>query len=98
MRFEWDEGKNRRNLAKHHISFETAQLVFEDRRVHVQEDRVVAGEERWQALGLIGGIVVVLVVHTYREEDGEEVIRIISARKAAAPERRAYDAGNESPS
>ena len=95
MRFEWDEGKNRRNLAKHHLSFETAQLVFEDPRIHVQEDRVVAGEERWQALGLIGGMVVVLVVHTYREEDGEEMIRIISARKAAAPERRAYDEGNQ---
>jgi uncharacterized protein len=98
MRFEWDEGKNRRNLAKHPVSFGTAQLVFDDPRIHVQEDRAVAGEERWQALGLIGGTVVVLVVHTYREEDGEEVIRIISARKAAAPERRAYDEANESPS
>jgi uncharacterized DUF497 family protein len=98
MRFEWDEGKNRRNLAKHHISFETAQLVFEDPCIRIQEDRVVTGEERWQALGLIGGIIVVLVVHTYREEDGEEVIRIISARKAATPERRAYDEANESAS
>ena len=91
MRFEWDEGKSGRNLAKHRISFETASLVFEDPHVLVREDRVVGGEERWQALGLIGGTVAVLVVHTHREEDGEEVVRIISARKAAAPERKEYE-------
>ena len=44
MRFEWDEEKNRRNLAKHRISFQTAKLVFEDPNVHIQEDRVVEGE------------------------------------------------------
>jgi uncharacterized DUF497 family protein len=36
---------------------------------------------------------VVLVAHTYWEEDGEDVIRIISARKATTPERRAYEEG-----
>ena len=30
MPFEWDEGKNRRNVAKHKISLETASLVFDD--------------------------------------------------------------------
>jgi hypothetical protein len=95
MRFEWDEAKNGRNLAKHRISFETASLVFEDPHMLVREDRVVEGEERWQALGLIGGAVIVLVVYTYREENGEEVVRIISARKAAGPERKAYEEGYE---
>jgi uncharacterized DUF497 family protein len=90
MRFEWDEEKNRRNLAKHRISFQTAKLVFEDPNVHIQE-RVVEGEERWKALGLIGGILVVLVVHTRSEEGGEDVVRIISARKAAPTERSAHD-------
>jgi hypothetical protein len=91
MRFQWDEVKSDRNLAKHRISFETASLVFEDPHVLVREDRVVDVEERWQALGLIGGVVIVLVAHTYHEEDGEEVVRLISARKAAASERKAYE-------
>ena len=91
MRFQWDEVRSGRNLAKHRISFETANLVFEDPHVLVREDRVVDGEERWQALGLIGGVVIVLVAHTYHEEDGEEVVRLISARKAAASERKAYE-------
>lgn len=86
MRFQWDEVKSGRNLAKHRIS-----LVFEDPHVLVREDRVVDGEERWQALGLIGGVVIVVVAHTYHEEDGEEVVRLISARKAAASERKAYE-------
>jgi len=91
MRFTWDEDKNRRNLAKHKISFETARLVFED-PFHVSRlDRDVEGEERWQTMGLIGSVVVVLVAHTYREEEDEAVIRIISARRATPHERRYYE-------
>ena len=89
MRFEWDEGKNRRNLAKHKVSFETASLVFEDPRALSVQDRVVEGEERWQTVGMVSGTVLV-VAHTYREEAGDEVTRLISARKAIAHERRAY--------
>ena len=73
MRFLWDEAKNR---AKHKVSFETARLVFEDPFALSILDRIVDGEERWQTLGLAGGAVVLLVAHTYREEGGEEVIRI----------------------
>jgi uncharacterized DUF497 family protein len=91
MRFEWNEVKSSRNLAKHRISFETASLVFQDLHVLIREDRVIEREERWKALGLIGGVVIVLVVHTYRERGGEEVVRIVSARKAAAAERKAYE-------
>jgi len=91
MRFTWDEDKNRRNLAKHKISFETASLVFDD-PFHVSRlERVVEGEERWQTMGLIGAAVIVLVAHTYGEEEDETVIRIISARKATSHERRHYD-------
>ena len=96
MRFEWDEVKNRRNLAKHRISLETAKLVFEDPHALSIQDRAVAGEDRWQTLGIVGGVVVVLVAHTYREENGEEVIRLISARKATPLERRAHEKNYES--
>ena len=95
MRFEWDETKNRRNVAKHKVSFETAQLVFEDPNALSTQDRVINGEELWQTLGIIGDGIVVLVAHTYGEEQGEEVIRIISARKATARERQAYETGHK---
>ena len=91
MRFVWDEGKSRRNLAKHKISFETALLVFEDPYAISSPDRIVDGEERWLTLGLASGIVVLVVAHTYGEKDGEEMIRLISARRATPLDRRIYD-------
>ena len=95
MRFEWDEAKNRHNLAKHRISFETATLVFDDSHALSFQDLIVDGEERWQAFGMIGGLIV-MVAHTFWEEDGEEVIRLISARKATSGERRIYEAHKKS--
>ena len=91
MRFDWDEDKNRRNLTKHTVSFETATAVFDDPHLVSLFDREVDGEERWQSLGLIDGMIIVLVVHTYREAQGDEVIWIISARKATPTERRWYE-------
>ncbi len=89
MRFEWDEDKSRRNLAKHKVSFKTASLVFDDPQALTIQDREVEGEERWSTVGMVFGAVL-LVAHTYRDEAGDEVIRLISARKAIARERRAY--------
>ena len=94
IRFEWDEVKSRANLAKHKISFETAALVFDDPYQRSNLERIVDGEQRWQTLGMIGGGTFVLVAHTYREEAGEEVIRMISAWKATSTERRAYEEAN----
>jgi uncharacterized protein len=90
MRFEWNEIKNRHNIRKHKISFETAKLVFDDPFQRSIRDRIVDGEERWQTLGMMKGLIVV-VAHTYREEDGDLIIRIISARKATSAERRGYE-------
>ena len=56
-------------------------------------DRFEGGEQRWQTFGLVGGTVVLLVAHTFREENGEEVIRIISARKAKKQECKHYAEG-----
>lgn len=91
MRFEWDESKNRRNLAKHGIDFNPASLVFADPNAVTRLDRIEKGEERWHTMGLSAGIVVILVVYTVREEEDNEIIRIISARKATPQERKAYD-------
>ena len=90
-RFEWDESKNRRNLAKHGISFATAILIFEDPHVVSEFDRVVDGEQRWLSVGAVGGVAIVVVAHTVRLEGAaEEVIRVISARKATPGERDRY--------
>lgn len=91
MRFIWDGKKSRWNLAKHKVSFETAMLVFDDPLAISRPDRIEGGEQRWQTLGRAGGIVVLLVAHTCDEKDGEEVIRLISARKATPHERRMYE-------
>ena len=94
MRFDWDEKKNASNLRKHGIDFNTASLVFDDPMYLPTQDREVDGEERWQTIGRADGIVLLLVVHTIEgEDDEEELVRIISARKADAHERRRYEYG-----
>jgi uncharacterized protein len=92
VRFEWEANKDRSNKAKHGIDLATATRVFQDPNLILIEDRLGEdGEQRWHALGLAGGIQLLVVVHVYREaEDGEEIIRIISARKASERESRRY--------
>lgn len=90
MVFVWHEVKNRQNQRKHHVSFELAVRVFDDASAVSFVERVVDGEERWHTIGLVGGIVVLLVVHTVEEANGEESIRIISARKADPGECNIY--------
>src|SRR5580704_14232548 len=94
MQFEWDKNKNRLNKRKHGLSFETASFVFQDPLLlSVPDDRY--DEERWQSLGLIQGILV-YVAHTMGEdENGEEIIRIISARASTANETRKYYANRK---
>ncbi len=91
MLFDWDENKSKTNFVKHGVSFETAKLVFDDPNSLSLQDRHKEGEERWQTLGLINGVVILLVAHTFHERDNIEVIRIISARKATKQERKYYD-------
>ena len=96
MRFEWDDEKNRVNIEKHGVSFELATLVFEDPLMRSVPDPF-EHEERWRTMGMVCTSVIVLVVHTWSEEpaDGEEepeeIVRIISARKATRLERKAYE-------
>jgi uncharacterized protein len=88
LRYEWDEAKNRRNQRKHDgISLGLAALVFEDERCLAGPERVDEREVRVEP----GGAAVLLVVHAYREDCyGEEVIRIISARRAEKHEIPRY--------
>jgi uncharacterized DUF497 family protein len=89
--FEWDEVKARSNQRKHGIDFDDAIEVFYDSYAVVEPDRVVDGELRWQTIGSVGGVVLVLVAHTIGEHGEDEVIRIISARQADRKERRRYE-------
>ena len=86
MLFEWDEGKNRSNIAKHGISFERAKTIFDGPCLTLVDDRKDYGEEREISLGLMEGIAVIVVVHTERAAR----TRIISARKANGREKRLY--------
>jgi len=73
------------------LDFETAARVFNDASLVLIEDRIVEGEQRWHAIGAVSAALL-LVVHVFREDevDGEEIIRIISAREANQRERRVY--------
>ena len=94
MHFEWDVLKSLSNRAKHDIDFETAQRVFEDPLHLTVPDQVIDLEMRWRTIGWVGGQLLVVVVHTDREDErGEPVLRIISARKATKHERRDYENG-----
>ncbi len=90
LSFEWDPEKERRNFAKHGVSFRAAQQVFNDPFASIRLQKIIHGEERWQALGYAGGLTLLLVAHTYRGNDDEAIIRIISARKASPSESRSY--------
>jgi uncharacterized DUF497 family protein len=92
VKFAWDERKNRTNKQKHKVSFETAILVFDDPYHLTRQDREVEGEPRWQTVGMVNGVHVLLVAHTVSED--EEGIRILSARKATRRERCLYAQGN----
>lgn len=87
MRYEWDGQKQRSNLEKHGIEFADAVSVLGDSAALTREDED-SEEQRFVTLGsdAIGRLLV--VVYTYRNED---VIRIISARRATRPERTAYE-------
>ena len=96
MRWVWDEGKNRTNRRDHKVSFEIAERVFDDPLAVTLPDPY-RGEERCWTIGSpsTSSDVVLFVVHTWPETDatGEEVGRIISARRATRHERRAYEEG-----
>jgi len=93
-RFEWDSTKAASNLRKHGVSFQTATRVFTDPCALVELDRIENGEERWQTIGVVEGVLMLMVAHTVREQDDIEVIRMISARRANRREGRRYEEEN----
>jgi len=92
VRFEWDDRKNESNLKKHGVDFETASLVFLDPWFVMEEDWAEDGEVRWRTIGEVDGEALLLVIHLLADdEEGIELVRIISARDATREERRRYE-------
>jgi uncharacterized DUF497 family protein len=89
--FEWDSEKAASNLVKHGVSFELAREVWNDPFHVILPDRIEGREQRWHAVGLVGPVVVLVVVHSYPSAGNEDQIRIISARKATKQERHLYE-------
>jgi uncharacterized protein len=89
FRFDWDSRKAAANLTKHGVSFEEAKSVFVDENAKLINDPDHSeDEDRFVLLGLSSALRLLLVCHCYRSEDN--VIRIISVRKANAKESRSY--------
>jgi uncharacterized DUF497 family protein len=93
VEYTWDEAKNKTNLAKHGVDFETAILVFEDPFCIAFAESIKDGEIRWHAIGMAGTVSVLIVVHTHGMKGFDEVIRIISCRRALKHERKLYEEG-----
>jgi uncharacterized DUF497 family protein len=92
LRFEWDPGKATLNFKKHGVSFDEARTVFFDERARLIDDPDHSdGEDRFILLGLSSAMRVVLVCHCLRGDD--QLIRIISARKATPRESKSYAGG-----
>jgi uncharacterized protein len=80
-----------RTAKKHGVSLEIAMEVFDDPFCLTSQDRIVEGEERLWALGHVEGLNILVVVHAVMDEKDEQVIRVISARKATPREKAFYE-------
>jgi len=92
LKFEWNEEKNSLNIKKHHVSFEEAKEVFSD-PMHISklDHKFDYFEERWITIGVTNEHKILVVANIFFDENGDEIIRIISARKANEKERIFYE-------
>ena len=89
LRFEWDPRKDAANRRKHGVSFTEGETVFSDSKALLLGDPDHStDEDRFLLLGLSSALRLIVVSHTYRE--GDDVIRLISAREATRAERAQY--------
>jgi len=92
LKFEWSSEKNTLNIEKHHISFEEAQEVFLDpMQISKLDHRFDYFEERWITLGATTKETILVVANMFFDDEGKEIIRIISARRANQKERIFYE-------
>ncbi len=87
MIFEWDPAKDAANIAKHGVGFAAASRIFEGPVLTAEDRRSDYGERRWNSIGRVAGVVILVVTHT----DRAGRVRIISARPAKRAERERYE-------
>jgi len=88
MELTWDEKKNEQNIRKHGFDFAEAKQVFDSVLISSLDDSQDYGEDRWIAIGMLQNGTVVVVVFTEEEND---IIRMISMRKASKNEKERYE-------
>ena len=89
IEFNWDKNKATKNLVKHKVAFEEARSVFDDDNARLIFDPDHSyDEDRFILLGLSCSLKILVVVHCYKDE--ENIIRLISARKATKEEEINY--------
>lgn len=86
VKFEWDENKNRINIKKHGVDFADVVEIFDHPMLTALDERADYGEDRWIGLGAMKAIAVVVVYIEKREN----IVRIVSARKATKHEEKKY--------
>jgi len=87
MDFKWNNNKNKINIRKHGIDFSDAVAMFDYPLIACIDRRADYKEERWVGIGILNGTIAVIV---YTEDDINEVIRIISVRKATNSESERF--------
>ena len=92
MKFEWDPDKNEVNLQKHFVDFAEAETVFEDEyAVTIYDEAHSEDEDRFKIIGMSADVRELTVCHCIR--NGDEITRIISARRATKNEVKLYERG-----
>lgn len=86
MKFKWAENKRRINLGKHHLDFRDAHLVFNDDAFIIEDPHADYDETRYLLQGLLYQQPVIISFTV----ENDEVIRIISMRKATKREQASY--------
>jgi uncharacterized DUF497 family protein len=90
-KFQWDDTRAASNVADHRVTFEAAREVFKDPfALDWLDESEGYGEDRYSVIGMSEGRLV-YVAYTMRDE----AIRIISARRAEAQDRRRYHEEND---
>ena len=91
LTFEWDEVKAKANIKKHKVSLEEGKTIFNDPFLFTFPDNKHSeNEERFINIGLSANGRVLILTHTERQD----IIRIISCRKATTHERKFYEEGS----
>jgi len=91
MNFAWDPDKSESNLLERGFDFDFASLIFEGPTLERADDREDYGEARIVAIGLVEDLALTVVYTDRRQESGDTVRRIISARRSSSREREAYN-------